>query len=256
MQTVLPLPDGGVVIGGGFTSYNGVFKPYLARLMGDGPNAPVVTISPGLASALVGDTVLFSAAGTGLNPLRFQWRKDGTNIVGATNTFLSLSDIQTNAAGGYSVVLTNTSGAVTSSVATLTVNAGGSAFETWAASSGLSVGNNGPNQDADFDGIPNVFEFYFGSLPLNAASGMEPFTTDVSVSLQTYPAISFIRSKTAGGVTPEIRVSSSVTFSDSLGSTTHGVTDLGNGTELVVIRSNVSTATQPNQFLQLRLSIP
>ena len=167
-----------------------------------------------------------------------------------------MSDVQTNAAGGYSVVLTNTSGSVTSLVSTLTVNTGVSPFDNWAASAGLTAGNNQPEQDADGDGIPNVFEFYFGSLPLNGASGIEPFSTSVTVSAQSYPAISFIRSKTASGVTPTIRVSSSVLFADSLGSTEHSVTDLGNGTELVVIRSNVSTATQPNQFLQLRLSIP
>ncbi len=256
VQTILPLPDGRIVIGGGFTSFNGVFKSYLARLLGDGPNTPVVAISPGLASAIVGDTVLFSATATGLNPLRFQWRKDGTNIAGATNTFLSLSDVQTNAAGGYSVVLTNSSGAVTSLVAMLTVNTGGSPFDNWAASSGLTAGNNQPGQDADGDGIPKLFEYYFGSLPLNGASGLEPFGTSVTVSAQDYPAIGFIRSKTASGVTPSIRVSSSVLFADSLGSTEHSVTDQGNGTELVVIRSNVSTATQPSQFLQLRLSIP
>ena len=101
-----------------------------------------------------------------------------------------------------------------------------------------------------------MFEFYFGSLPLNAASGMDPFSTSVSISGQTYPAISFIRSKTASGVTPTIRVSSNVAFTDSLGSTQDSVVDLGNGTELVVIRSNVSAATQPNQFLELRLTIP
>ncbi len=53
--------------------------------------------------------------------LSFQWKRDGTNIVGATNSSLTLTNVQPNAAGNYSVSITNLAGSITSSNATLTV---------------------------------------------------------------------------------------------------------------------------------------
>lgn len=52
-----------------------------------------------------------------------QWRKDGTNISAATNTTHGITNVQGSHAGGYTVVCTNTSGAVTSAIASLIVHA-------------------------------------------------------------------------------------------------------------------------------------
>lgn len=88
----------------------------------------VVTIKPQITSqtgdmiANVGGSASFAATVTGTALLSYQWRKDGINVVGATNAILSLTNLQTNQAGGYNVVVTNTAGSVTSSVVTLTVN--------------------------------------------------------------------------------------------------------------------------------------
>ena len=63
----------------------------------------------------------------GTEPLSFQWRKndvalaDGGNIAGATTATLSVSNVLKNDEGGYSVVVSNAEGSVTSLVATLTV---------------------------------------------------------------------------------------------------------------------------------------
>lgn len=104
--------------------------------------------------------------------------------------------------------------------------------------------------------MPNVFEYYFGSNPTNAASGSLPAYSRVNVSGSEYPAISFVRSQTATGVTLLPEASSVITFADSLGVTVHSVVDLGGGLERVTIRSNVSTQSQAPQFLRLKLSIP
>src|SRR5262249_47259671 len=50
-----------------------------------------------------------------------QWRKDSTDIPGATNTTYSLFPAHLSDAGGYSAFVTNVDGAVTSSAATLIV---------------------------------------------------------------------------------------------------------------------------------------
>jgi sugar lactone lactonase YvrE len=49
----------------------------------------------------------------------FQWQFDGTNIDGATNATLTLTDVQTNEAGSYSVIVSNLAGSTTSSNAVL-----------------------------------------------------------------------------------------------------------------------------------------
>ena len=51
----------------------------------------------------------------------YQWQFNTTNILGATNSSLTLSNIQLADAGNYSVVITNLGGSVTSSNAVLTV---------------------------------------------------------------------------------------------------------------------------------------
>ena len=82
-------------------------------LVGAGP--------PLLAKLLVsrtvayGTTVWLGATAAGASPLRYQWRLNGTNLVGATHPMLVLTDVQFKQAGAYSVVVTNPLGSLTSS---------------------------------------------------------------------------------------------------------------------------------------------
>jgi len=131
-----------------------------------------------------------------------------------------------------------------------------SALTAWKAQYSFSPGLDSDGADADGDSLPNVFEYYFGSNPTNAASGSLPAYSRVNVSGSEYPAISFVRSQTATGVTLLPEASSVITFADSLGVTVHSVVNLGGGLERVTIRSNVSTQSQAPQFLRLKLSIP
>ena len=85
-------------------------------------SAPSISTQPQSQTAAVGQNVTFFVIATGDAPLDYQWRFSGTNIAGATATNLVINSVQTTNAGGYTVVITNTSGSLTSSVATLTVN--------------------------------------------------------------------------------------------------------------------------------------
>jgi hypothetical protein len=60
------------------------------------------------------------AANAGL-PVVYQWKKNGIDIPGATNTTLIAANLQTNDTGNYTVVISNSFGAVTSSIVSLTV---------------------------------------------------------------------------------------------------------------------------------------
>lgn len=60
----------------------------------------------------------------------------------------------------------------------LTVDGGGgSAYDSWATSKGLTGANNGATQDPDFDGISNVLEFVLDGNPLTSDTGKLPVST-------------------------------------------------------------------------------
>jgi pimeloyl-ACP methyl ester carboxylesterase len=86
------------------------------------PIAPVITVQPLSRTNVVSSSVMFSVTAAGTPPLSFQWRKEGTNVSGATDRTYTIVGIQTNDGGDYNVVVSNIyGGAVTSSVAVLTV---------------------------------------------------------------------------------------------------------------------------------------
>ena len=61
----------------------------------------------------LGESVNFTV--TAFGPyLKYQWRKDGVNIPGATSATYSLAQTQTNHAGNFDVVISNNWGSVTS----------------------------------------------------------------------------------------------------------------------------------------------
>jgi len=80
-----------------------------------------MTSSPmGDATRYVGQSVSFIAVTSGSEPLSCQWRKDGVEIIGATNASYSIAAVSTSDAGTYSVVLDGACNTV-STHATLTV---------------------------------------------------------------------------------------------------------------------------------------
>lgn len=86
------------------------------------PVAPTISIQPQNLTVVEGDDASFFVSAAGTPPLDYQWRFNGGIIAGATKTNYTRVNAQATDAGGYSVVITNVAGAITSSVATLTVN--------------------------------------------------------------------------------------------------------------------------------------
>jgi sugar lactone lactonase YvrE/pimeloyl-ACP methyl ester carboxylesterase len=66
-----------------------------------------------------GATVTFSVSATGTGQLSYQWLFNGTDIPGATDVTLSLTDAQLASAGDYGVVVTSSFGSVASAAAQL-----------------------------------------------------------------------------------------------------------------------------------------
>jgi hypothetical protein len=93
------------------------------------PPAIVYEPSPKAFGFIVGDNVTLTAFASGSATLSFQWQFNGTNIARATNSnvtsettansWLTLTNLQTIDAGNYRVLVRNSYGSITSSVATL-----------------------------------------------------------------------------------------------------------------------------------------
>lgn len=100
--------------------------PYITNVLLVVEQPPVIITPPLDQTNAIGDTVTFTVTTLGQPPLHYQWQFNGANLVngthisGATNNTLTLSDITTNEAGTYDVIITNAFG-MTNASATLTV---------------------------------------------------------------------------------------------------------------------------------------
>lgn len=83
---------------------------------------PVITQQPQNVSVLSGSPVTFTVVASGPSTLSYQWTKDGTNIVDATNSTYTIENVQDSDAGNYTVIVFGNNGqTVTSNPATLTI---------------------------------------------------------------------------------------------------------------------------------------
>jgi hypothetical protein len=105
--------------------------------------APAIQTQPQSQTVTAGNSVQFSVTASARPGLTYQWQFNGTAISGATSSSYSLSNAQSGNAGNYSVVVSNILGSVTSSVATLTVNAATSPTGGGGESSGSGGGGGG-----------------------------------------------------------------------------------------------------------------
>jgi pectate lyase len=83
---------------------------------------PGITTQPQSQSIQESNSVNFSVVATGTASLTYQWYfNTSTLLPGATNAAYGISSVTSNNAGGYSVIVANNYGVITSAVATLTV---------------------------------------------------------------------------------------------------------------------------------------
>lgn len=118
---------------------------------------PSIVSQPRSKSVSLGAEVVFRVTASGASPLAFQWQHTQTNLSAATNATLTLTNVATVHGGEYALIITNSYGAVTSQVATLTIDPTFTKITTGQIamdggdSSGCAWG------DFDNDGFPDLF---------------------------------------------------------------------------------------------------
>jgi hypothetical protein len=107
------------------TNYVGAATSLVATLTISGP--PQIISQPTNQSVMPGGTATFRVSATGTAPLAYRWQFTGTNLTdnahisGSQTNLLAITTVVTNDAGNYQIIITNSSGSVTSTVAALTL---------------------------------------------------------------------------------------------------------------------------------------
>lgn len=88
-----------------------------------GPAAPSIATQPAPQAVFVGQSATFTVGTLGALPMTYQWKRDGTDLPGATDKSLVLPEVYYTDAGSYSVGITNSQGFANSQAALLSVAA-------------------------------------------------------------------------------------------------------------------------------------
>ncbi len=169
------------------SDYSGSITSAVAVLSLSGVSgAPVITTQPQSVLVNAGSNATFTVSASGTAPLSYQWRFNGTNLAGATNTLYLRTNAQSAVVGNYLVVVTNLVGGVTSTVATLTL-AFGDDFDSYVAP--VVITN---------VATANGYRIFFG-----AAAGAEDFKAifGFDYSTVTYPTTIPSAPHSTGGTT-------------------------------------------------------
>ena len=113
--------------------------------------------------------VAFSVVASGPG-LAYQWLSNGVPIAGATGDSLVLNNVSGTNLAKYSVIISNASGAVTSSLAAVWLDSNGTGMPDWWQLQYFGNLNQLPTGDFDGDGVDNLDEYLEGTNPTNAAS--------------------------------------------------------------------------------------
>ncbi len=146
---------------------------------------PVVTTNtlPASAADVVGGQVTFTAAITGTAPLSYQWKKVtngvASNISGATNATLTLTNLQLSDTASYQLQASNANGVALSSPSSLKVNSVAAAVNNVVTSMAAQTGLGG-------------FTNFLPSWPFDTSNsliaGMAPTSSTGNFSLDTSAA--------------------------------------------------------------------
>ncbi len=149
----------------------GSFNGFAA--VGSGP--PVFPGLPLNRTVTIGSRAYFRAPAAGLMPISYQWNCNGTNVPGATNPVLVITNVQPAQAGNsYTLTASNALGLTTSGAMVLNENV----LENYISplSQTVLAGANATITANIIGQGPFVYQWFFGGLPL-------PGITNLSLSL-------------------------------------------------------------------------
>jgi hypothetical protein len=165
--------------------------------------APTITTQPANQSVTVGQTATFSVTATGTAPLSYQWQKNSANISGATAASYTTPATATGDSGAmFDVVVSNSAGGVTSTMATLAVNAAAVAptITTQPANQTVTVGQTATFSVTATGTAPLSYQWQKNSANIPGATSTS-YTTPATTSADNGALFDVIVSNSAGSQT-------------------------------------------------------
>lgn len=174
-------------------------------------SAPQVTSQPVNQSVFAGANVRFDVAVLGSVPLSYQWQKDGTNLTdggnisGSHNRILNLSNVATNDAGSYSVIVSNVLAFATSTGALLTVTSSPPFIVSQPTNQTLAAGATTMLSVTAFGNLPLLYQWQMNGTNLSDGGNVSGSATSAlalsHVTAANNAVYSGIVSNTLGSVT-------------------------------------------------------
>lgn len=205
--------------------------------------APSIAEQPVSVSVSAGQPATFTVSASGVQPLSYQWLRNGVAIAGATqSTYTIQSTTAADDGAQFSATVTNGLGSVTSNAATLTVLANGVPSATISSPAAGTLYRGG--QTFTFSGSATDPED--GALPASAFTWRVDFHHDD----HTHPHLPATSGVTSGTFTIADRGETSanvfyrviLTVEDSEGLTDTTFVDVRPRTSVVTLNSNISNA--------------
>jgi len=127
-------------------------------------------------------------------------------------------------------------------------------FEDYLNDIGVPQNQRAEDDDPDFDGVPNVFEYLAGTSALDTASSFTPVNKIVTIGEAQYQALEYINKPDANDLTAAVQFSNHPDFS-ALNVSVHFTSEtLESGFERVVVRSG-NVLGPGSEFSRLFLNI-
>jgi len=170
------------------------------------PVAPTISAQPANQTVAVGETATFSVAANGSAPLSYQWQKNGANISGATApSYTTPATVSGDNGAKFDVVVSNASGSITSTIATLTVSAAEVAptITTQPTNQTVTVGQTATFSVTATGTAPLSYQWQKNGATISGATASS-YTTPATVSGDNGAKFDVIVSNAIGSVTSTI----------------------------------------------------
>ena len=221
---------------------------------------PQLAWHPQSVTNLQGATVQFSATAVGTPPLSYHWQKNNTNLVGQTNTTLTLNGVTTNDTANYVIVVSNAYGSVTSATASLWVAALTPTFTSQPQSQSVISGWNAKFYVSATGVSPLAFQWFFNTNTI-LANATNTTLTLTNVQTTNMGSYSVIVTNALGSVTSAVAMLN-VLPAPTLLDVVNGVSQIWSGgtpgpvvamaTNWIPIAAGDNNTTIPSTFILAR----
>jgi hypothetical protein len=165
--------------------------------------APSISSQPASKTVTLGQTASFSVTAKGATPLSYQWQKNGAAVSGATSaSYTTPATTAADSGAKFAVVVSNTVGSITSSAATLTVNAAAVAPSITAqpANQTVTAGQTANFSVAATGTAPLSYQWQKNGAAISGATSAS-YTTPATTAADSGAKFAVVVSNTAGNVT-------------------------------------------------------